>query len=260
MTEQQGFHVEIDGGIAVVTIDRPKANALDAATSNAMGGVFVAFEHDPSVRAVIITGAGGRFFSAGWDLGAAGEGESFDADYGVGGFGGFPELPGRTKPVIAAVNGMAVGGGFEIALAADLIVAADHAQFFLPEAALGILADAASVKLPRLVPPHIARELLLAGKRMGAAEAARWGLVNQVVVAEELMPAARYLAMQVMKSAPLSVAAVLDIGRRTAQMNQAEAMQAIKGFESYRRAIDSDDAAEGTAAFTEKRDPVWKGN
>lgn len=260
MTEQQGFRVEIDGGIAVVTIDRPKANALDAVTSCALGDTFAGFERDPSVRVVIITGSGERFFSAGWDLGAAGEGESFDANYGVGGFGGFPDLPDRTKPVIAAVNGMAVGGGFEIALAADLIVAAEHAQFFLPEAALGILADAASVKLPRLVPPHIARELLLAGRRMSAAEAARWGLVNQVVVADELMLAARQLAAQVLKSAPLSVAAVLDIGRRTAQMNQTEAMQSIKGFESYRRAIDSDDAAEGTAAFAEKRAPVWKGN
>jgi crotonobetainyl-CoA hydratase len=259
MTGQQGFRVEFDNGIAVVTIDRPKANALDAATSRAMGETFVAFESDPAVRVVIITGEGERFFSAGWDLGAAGEGESFDADYGAGGFGGFPDLPARTKPVIAAVNGMAVGGGFEIALAADLIVAADHAQFFLPEAGLGILADAASVKLPRLMPSHIANELLLTGRRMDAAEAARWGLVNTVVAAAELMAAARQLAARVMKSAPLSVAAVLDIGRRTAQMDQTEAMQAIKGLDSYRRAIDSDDAAEGTAAFGEKRDPVWTG-
>src|SRR5699024_7230808 len=104
-----GFHVGVDGGTAVVTIDRPKANAIDAATSKAMGDAFATLDHDPAVRAIILTGAGPRFFSAGWDLSA---GEDFDSDYGVGGFGGFPELPDRSTPVIAAVNGMAVGGGF----------------------------------------------------------------------------------------------------------------------------------------------------
>ena len=134
-----GFHVELHDGTAVVTIDRPKANAIDAATSKAMGDAFVELDADPAVRAIILTGAGAKFFSAGWDLSA---GEEFDSDYGVGGFGGFLELPDRSTPVIAAVNGMAVGGGFEIAMAADLIVAADHAQFWLPEPALGILPDA----------------------------------------------------------------------------------------------------------------------
>ena len=254
-----GFHVDVADGIAVVTIDRPKANALDAATSFALGEVFVGFEHDPGVRVAVITGAGERFFSAGWDLGAAGEGESFDADWGAGGFGGFPDLPGRRTPVIAAVNGMAVGGGFEIALAADLIVAADHAQFFLPEAGLGMLPDAGSVRLPRLLPPHIARELLLTGRRMGAEEAARWGLVNRVVPLADLLGAARNLAAAVAASATLSIAAVLDIGRRTAHMDDIEAMQAIKDLPSYRAAIDSEDAEEGLAARAEGRPPAWKG-
>ena len=258
-TTPLGFHVEVADGVAVVTIDRPKANAIDAATSVAMGEVFVGFEHDPSVRVAIITGAGERFFSAGWDLGAAAEGEAFDADYGFGGFGGFPDLSGRRTPVIAAVNGMAVGGGFEIALAADLIVAAEHAQFFLPEAGLGILPDAGSVRLPRLLPAHIAREMLLTGRRMGAAEAAQHGLVNRVVPAADLMVAARELATAIVRSAPLSVAAILDIGRRTAQMDVIEAMAAIKDFESYRIAIDSQDATEGNLSFTEKRPPVWQG-
>ena len=112
------------------------------------GRVFAALDREPEMRAIILTGAGPKFFSAGWDLAA---GEDFDSDYGVGGFGGFPELPDRSTPVIAAVNGAAVGGGFEIAMAADLIVAADHAQFWLPEPALGILPDAGAVKLPRLL-------------------------------------------------------------------------------------------------------------
>lgn len=254
-----GFRVDVTDGIAVVTIDRPKANALDAATSFALGEVFVGFEHDPAVRVAVITGAGERFFSAGWDLGAADDGESFDADWGAGGFGGFPDLPGRRTPVIAAVNGMAVGGGFEIALSADLIVAAEHAQFFLPEAGLGMLPDAGSVRLPRLLPPHIAREMLLTGRRMSAEEAARWGLLNRVVPGAELLAAALEMARSVAASAPLSVAAVLDIGRRTAHMDDIDAMRAIKELPSYRAAIDSEDADEGLAARAEGRPPAWKG-
>jgi len=259
MNTQPAFHVEISDGIAVLTIDRPKANAIDAATSQGMGEVFVGFEHDPKVRVAIITGAGERFFSAGWDLGAAAEGEEYDADYGAGGFGGFPDLPGRRTPVIAAVNGMAVGGGFEIALAADMVVAAEHAQFFLPEAGIGILPDAGSVRLPRLLPPHIARELLLTGRRMGATEAAQHGLVNRVVPAAQLLGAAREMAAAVVAAAPLSVTAILDIGRRTAGMDPIEAMTAIKQLDSYRSAVDSADAQEGNLAFTEKRAPVWQG-
>ena len=254
-----GFHVESADGIAVLTINRPKANAIDAATSHAMGEAFVGFEHDPTVRVVIVTGAGERFFSAGWDLGAAADGEAFDSDYGAGGFGGFPDLPGRSTPVIAAVNGMAVGGGFEIAMAADMIVAAEHATFFLPEAGIGVLPDAGSVRLPRLLPPHIAREVLIAGRRLSATEAAHFGLVNRVVPAQELLAAAREVAAAVIASAPLSVAAILDIGRRTARMDPIDAMAAIKSLESYRRAVDSEDAQEGNLSVTEKRPPVWKG-
>lgn len=254
-----GFQVDITDGIAVVTLDRPKANAIDARTSQALGETFVGFEHDPSVRVAVFTGAGERYFSAGWDLGAAGDGESFDSDYGAGGFGGFTNLPNRRTPVIAAVNGMAVGGGFEIAMAADLIVAAEHAQFFLPEAGLGILPDNGAVRLPRLLPAHIAREMLLTGRRMGAAEAARWGLVNRVVPVADLMTAARQLAVEVCWAAPLSVAAILDIGRRTAQMDPIDAMGIVRDIPSYRAAIDSQDAQEGTLAFSEKRPAVWKG-
>lgn len=251
-----GFRIEVANEVAVLTIDRPKANAIDSTTSRAMGDAFVAFENDPAVRVVIITGAGDRFFSAGWDLSA---GEEFDVDNGVGGFGGFPDLPNRRKPVIAAVNGMAVGGGCEIAIAADLIVAAEHAQFFLPEAGLGILPDVGSVRLPRLLPPHIATELMLTGRRMAASEAAHYGLVNRVVPGAELLAAARALAAEIVASAPLSVAAILDISRRTANMDVPEAMKAIRTFDSYRAAIDSEDAQEGTNSFNEKRSPVWKG-
>jgi crotonobetainyl-CoA hydratase len=251
-----GFHVERSVGTAVITIDRPKANAIDAETSKALGDTFANLDGDPGVRAIILTGAGPKFFSAGWDLSA---GEEFDSDYGVGGFGGFPGLPDRITPVIAAVNGMAVGGGFEIAMAADLIVAADHAQFWLPEPALGILPDAGAVRLPRLLPPHLARELLLTGRRMDAVEGVRWGLISRVVPADDLLIAAHELAAAIAASAPLSIAALLDIERRTINLTLDEAMASLKSLPSYRRAIDSEDATEGQTAFTERRAPVWKG-
>jgi crotonobetainyl-CoA hydratase len=251
-----GFHVEIADGIAIVTIDRPKANAIDAATSFAMGEAFVSFEHDPAVRVAIVTGAGERFFSAGWDLSAD---EAFDSDYGAGGFGGFVDLPDRTVPVIAAVNGMAVGGGFEIAMAADLIVAADHARFWLPEAGLGILPDAGSVRLPKLLPAQLAREVLYAGRRLEAVELERFGLVNRVVSGADLLGAAREIAGRIVANAPLSVAAIMDIERRTAQLDPIASMALLKSLPSYRSAIDSDDAQEGTLAFGEKRPPVWRG-
>ncbi len=251
-----GLHVDLHDGTAVVTLDRPKANAINAATSRAMGETFATLDSDPQVRAIILTGAGAKFFSAGWDLSA---GEDFDSDYGVGGFGGFPELPDRATPVIAAVNGMAVGGGFEIAMAADLIVAADHAQFWLPEPGLGILPDAGAVKLPRLLPPHVARGLLLTGRRMNAEEGLRWGLITGVVPADDLLTAAHTLASAIAASAPLSIAALLDIERRTINLSMQEAMATLKSLPSYRRAIDSDDAIEGQAAFAERRPPVWHG-
>ncbi|MEY2755709.1 MAG: hypothetical protein RJB65_2067 [Actinomycetota bacterium] len=254
-----GFHVEVsDDGIAVLTLDRPKANAIDAPTSCAIGEMFVRFENDPHVRVVIYTGAGERFFSAGWDLGAAGEGEAFDSDYGPGGFGGFPELPDRRTPVIAAVNGMAVGGGFEIAMSADLIVAAEHATFFLPEAALGILPDTGTVRLPRLLPKQLANEVLIGSRRLTATELEHHGLVNKVTTSENLLREARALATSIIASAPLSIAAILDISRRTAFMDTATAMAHIKTLESYRTAVDSEDAQEGTNAFNEKRSPVWR--
>jgi crotonobetainyl-CoA hydratase len=246
--------------ILEVIIDRPKANAIDAATSRELSAIFSAFMTDNSLRVAILTGAGERFFSAGWDLGAANDGEIFESDYGVGGFGGFAELPVRNKPIIAAVNGMAVGGGFEMAMAADFIVAADHAQFFLPETRVGVLPDAGTVRLPRLLPRQLANEIIIGGRRLDATEAASWGIVNKVVPTAELMSAARALAAEICQSAPLSVAAVLDIIRATEDLSVADAMTAMRINPSFRAAVDSQDAQEGPAAFAEKRLPKWTGN
>jgi crotonobetainyl-CoA hydratase len=248
-----------NGEILEVTINRPKANAIDAATSREMSAVFESFMKDSQLRVAILTGAGTRFFSAGWDLTAASEGEAFESDYGVGGFGGICELKYRPKPVIVAVNGMAVGGGFEIALAADLIVAAEHAEFFLPEANLGLIADNATIRLPKIVPPNIAREMLISGRRMSAAEAQSWGIVNQVTSTENLMTAARELATKICAAAPLSVAAVLELVRDLEDVSTDDAMPILRSNETYRAAINSQDAKEGADAYAEKRLPKWQG-
>jgi crotonobetainyl-CoA hydratase len=250
------------GPVLEVTLDRPKANAIDAATSRNLSDVFLDFRDDASLRVAIFTGGGDRFFSAGWDLASAADGEMYEADYGEGGFGGFVELPDLNKPVICAVNGMAVGGGFELALAGDLVVSADHAMFFLPETSLGIVPDAASVRLPRLLPKVIANEILLAGRRLDAQEALRWGLVNVVVPGGEVLDVARELASRVVAAAPLAVGAVLEIDRRTGHLGLDAAFSELRSgtMGLYEQMLVSEDAAEGPNAFADKRDPIWKGH
>ena len=163
--------------------------------------------------------------------------------------------------MIAAVNGMAVGGGFEIVLAADLVVAAEHARFWLPEASLGLVPDSGSVRLPRMLPPVVANEILYAGRRLDAAEAQRWGLVNSVVAASDLMSEARALAARVVEAAPLSVAAVGQIRDRTRHLPLADAFELLRSRElaAYEAMLGSADAAEGPTAFTEGRAPRWQG-
>ncbi|MEJ8570170.1 enoyl-CoA hydratase-related protein [Microbaculum marinum] len=250
-----------DGPVLEVVIDRPKANAIDAATSRAMGGVFASFRDDPELLVAIFSGAGERFFSAGWDLKSAAEGESADADYGVGGFGGFPGLPDLNKPVITAINGLAVGGGFEIAMAGDLIVCAEHARMWLSETRLGLVADTASFRLPKLIPRALAMELLLTGRELLPDEARAIGLVNRVVPAARLMEEARAMAAEIARGAPLAVAATKEIVRMTETMRIEDCYPAMaaRQFPTYERLLASDDVKEGAKAFVEGRDPVWTG-
>ncbi|MEM7632179.1 MAG: carnitinyl-CoA dehydratase [Pseudomonadota bacterium] len=250
-----------EGGILEVTLDRPKANAIDLATSRVMGQTFLRFRDDPDLRVAIITGSGERFFSPGWDLKAAADGDAVDGDYGVGGFGGLQELRGLNKPVIAAVNGIACGGGLELALSADMILAADHATFALPEIRSGTVADAASVKLPKRIPYHIAMELLLTGRWFDATEGHQWGLINEVVPAADLMDRTWALARLIASGPPLVYAAIKEIVRDAEDSKFQDAMNRItqSKLATVETLYRSEDQLEGARAFAEKRDPVWKG-
>jgi len=254
-----GIQIEKRGAIIEIRVDRPPANAIDAATSRALGAAFVAFRDDPVLRVGVVTGAGDRFFSAGWDLKAAAAGD--DTNYGPGGFAGLTEMFDLDKPVIAAVNGLCVGGGFELALAADLIVAAEQAEFLLPEIKVGIIPDSGGVlRLPRRLPRAVALEMMMRGSRLPAADALRFGLVNRVVAPADLMVTARALAADLAGMAPLALRALKAV------VNATEAVSVVDGFALmrsggvpiYQRMLRSEDAREGPRAFAEKRAPQWR--
>ena len=259
---KRSVNCEIYDEVLLITLDRPKANAIDALTSHELGGAFVSFRDNPKLRVAVIIGAGERFFCGGWDLKAAAQGEAVDADFGPGGFAGLTELWDLNKPVIAAVNGLAVGGGFELALAADLIIAANTAEFFVPEATLGIIPDSGGVlRLPRRLPKAIATELLMTGRRMDVEKAKKYGLVNRSCELRVLQEKAIQWAHEIAQSAPLSLAAIKAVIRETEQLDLESAYAKMRSgeIEAYQKMLKSGDAKEGPVAFSEKRSPKWKG-
>src|SRR6202162_3947146 len=254
-----GIRTATDGPILEVTIDRPKANAINLAASRRLNEVFRAFRDDPKLRIAIVTGAGDRLFCAGWDLKGAATGEESDAEWGVAGFGGLNYPRNLDKPIISAVNGIACGGGFEIVLGTDIIVMEEHAKFALPEINVGVLPDAGTVKLRRRIPYHVAVEFLLTGRWMDATEAKHWGLANHVVPKGQSMAKAREIARQLADGPPLLFPAIKQLLRHTEMVPEHEAFELHDSLDLVQRVVRSEDLKEGTRAFAEKRKPRWTG-
>ncbi len=260
MTETP-IKIRREGAILEVTLDRPKANAIDLATSRIMGETYQAFRDDPSLRVAILRAEGEKFFCPGWDLKAAAAGDAVDGDYGIGGFGGLQELGNLNKPVICAVNGICCGGGLELALSCDLILASDTATFALPEIRSGTVADAASIKLPKRIPYHVAMDLLLTGRWMDAEEALRWGILKEITRPADLLAKTWDLARLLESGPPLVQAAIKEIVREAEAMRFQDALNRItkRQFATVDKLYSSEDQLEGAKAFAEKRKPVWQG-
>lgn len=244
-------------GIALVTLNRAEVlNAINAALTLQLQQVRQEIEADPSIRVAILAGGGEQVFCAGADLKEVGLGRGPSGLSSVeGGFAGFVRAA-RSKPWIAAVRGKAIGGGFELVLACDLVVAGESAEFALPEARIGVLAAAGGAfRVARALPRPLANELLLTGKPLSSLKALAFGLVNQRVADDQVSNAAFALARDIIRSAPLSVEASLDLVNRAADLNEAELWQLNEQW--VQRIVQSPDAREGPRAFLQKRAPQW---
>jgi len=257
------IHVEKKGHVTIITINRPEVmNAIHPPASREMDAAFNDFDADPEAWVAILTGAGERAFSAGNDL-------KWQAQHGgdelhesmrtrKGGFGGITFRFDLFKPVIAAVNGVALGGGFECALACDILIAAENASFGLPEPTVGMVAAAGGVhRLPRAVPYHLAMGMMLTARRISAQEALHMGLVNQVVPLEQLMATAEGWADKILACSPLAIRASKEAALKGLGMPLEQAARTL--FPGQVALYESEDFVEGPKAFAEKRKPQWKG-
>lgn len=259
---QQIVKTERRGGVLVIRLNQPKANAINIAMSKALSAVFREFSEDPELRTAIVTGTGDKFFCGGWDMKEAASGVKDNEEHGEGGFAGLHVLLDCNKPLIAALNGLTIGGGWEIALACDLAIATPNVRFWFPEVQRGFIADAGGVqRLPRYLPRRIAIEILLTGRWFEVEEAARWGLVNAIVPQEELLARAMDMAEQIAAGAPLSIQATKEVVRATETLSDRQALTGLSalGLPTHRRMLASADFLEGPTAFVEGRSPVWTG-
>lgn len=247
--------------VARVTIDRPdRMNAVDAATEAELDAIWEEIERRDDIRCIVLTGAGERAFSAGADLKSdtGKSGLEYWASGNRNGFGGISLRTSLTVPVIARVNGIALGGGLEMVLGADIVIASETAKFGLPEAKVGRLPlDGGMVALQRLIPRNIAAGLMMTGRTFSAAEAGAYGLANAVVPPEKLDEEVEAWVADVLGCAPLSVAAIKQTVRETDHLTPREARNLQ--LPALMAALSSEDAEEGVRAFREKRAPVWQG-
>lgn len=256
----EAFKLKEHGNILEVTLCRGKANTITAEDSRQLNRIWEEFRDHANQRFAILTGKGEKFFSAGWDLKNVAESrEASDSDYGSGGFGGLNYPRNLNKPIICAVNGIACGGGFEMMLGCDIIVAEKHASFALPEINVGVLPDCGVVKLRRRIPYHVAVELMMTGRWMDAQEAKHWGLVNHVVPKGEGLTKAHDIAKQLESGPPLLYPAIKQVLRMTETVSENEAFLTHDACSTVEKVNRSEDIIEGALAFSEKRAPVWKG-
>ncbi|MDP3342430.1 enoyl-CoA hydratase-related protein [Frigidibacter sp.] len=253
------IRTETQGEVLVITFDHPPANPFDQAASRDLDAALTELNENPALRVGIVTGAGDRMFSAGWDLKAVAAGDDGE-DFGPHGFMSLNRQD-MVKPVICAVNGLAVGGGFEFALSCTLVIATPEAEFGLPELQRGFIPEAGGLwRAHRRLPVNIASELLLTGRRLSAEEGRHYGFINRIVPRAQLMDVAHELAAQITKGAPLAVAALLEVTREVESLSDAEAFARLQTGLPWRdRLRSSDDYKEGPRAFVEKRAPRWTG-